>query len=198
MKKVMFAVLVVVGNVIQGMELYGTIAVSQITHQRYLQNAAREAEQEGREEKIRLLYLVNLMLNKQKKCTIISRIQPYVKTASFEAELTPEEWHGGAIPGRYASLYKDNTQQYRPYKKNFITLCDSVYEKKPEEFARTSAFSDSSWIKPSDISHVVAIFDGITELEKTKFLNIIHALKSGIIQSDVSILSMQYHDELNT
>ncbi len=142
--------------------------------------------------------IIRWLLAGPKDCKVTSQIAPYTKAVTLEARATIKEL--GLTEDMAAYCCTDT--QFTPingerlYSKLYSAPLAELYTQNPEAFKRASTFEGLSFLAPSDISYWVLDYSGdLQPKAREKFLNIIHALRPGIIERKGQSLVMSYEDE---
>ncbi len=149
-----------------------------------------------------LIKMIRRIITGPNECRIDSRVAPYFKMVEIAIRAKPEDlgYENSERSPKYFNVQNDRfaifTNGECLYKLRHIAKMDELYLH-PEGFARASAFSEDSFVRPSTISSVVSSHDDIDWQQSEKFLHIIHVLRPGIIQRrrGAAGLVMAYHDE---
>ncbi len=174
--------------------------IEEARQQAATQSAEQEAKRIGEQERFRVYSIIQWLLAGRKDCKVTSQIAPYTKSVILEAKATLKELR--LTEAGSASLCCTDTEampinEERWYRKLYCAPLDELYTKNPEAFNRASAFEGLSFLKPSDISYWVLDLESnyLQPQAREKILNIIHALRPGMIERKGQSLVMLYEGE---
>ncbi len=169
---------------------------SRIIMQKETAKASKETvvKRISREDQDRATWIIRWLIAGPQECKAISQIAPYSKMVTLEAKVKDL-----VIREDMVAQLRTNTESLPAEECLYSILCsaplDELYTHNSEAFSRASAFEGLSFLKPSDISHLVLESGHLNSQQKTKFLNIVHGLRPGTIERKGQSLVMSYQGE---